>query len=107
VLLLLLLLHRPLGMARRLPTTAERRRRKQQSVCERDDVEFQTRITLCISYKRKLVNRLLVYGGITADWRLLNISRLEWRLPYTGWVDWRLLNISRLQWRLLYTGWVD
>ena len=54
------------------------------------DIEFKTRITLCISYKRKLVNWLLVYGGITADWRLLNISRLECRLLYTGWPDWRL-----------------
>ena len=71
------------------------------------DIEFKTRITLCISYKRKLVNWLLVYGGITADWRLLNISRLECRLLYTGWLDWRLLNISRLECRLLYTGWPD
>jgi len=57
-------------MARLVPTTADRRRPKQQSVCERDDVELQTRITLCFSYKGKFVNRLLVYGGITADWRL-------------------------------------
>jgi hypothetical protein len=73
----------------------------------RGDIEFKTRITLCISYKRKLVNRPLVYGGITADWRLLNISRVKWRLLVTGWLHWRSMNTSGMKRRLLYTGWPD